>query len=107
MRHSVYKSYTVSESSCAALPDVAALPTLYVRTELAKIIGFSMADLINFILKHDFKQQYFENSTEVVGGIDGVLWLGCDTVDKFLLQVFKVFIFGDVIVAVVIIVLLL
>ncbi|VDN40413.1 unnamed protein product [Gongylonema pulchrum] len=79
-----------NKSSCTALPDVAALPSLYMQTELAKIVGFngnSMAQLINFLLKYNFTEHHFENATQLVGGIDAVLWLGCRNDNKTIVQV--------------------
>ncbi|VDN24358.1 unnamed protein product [Gongylonema pulchrum] len=63
---------------------------MYMQTELAKIVGFngnSMAQLISFLLKYNFTEHHFENATQLVGGIDAVLWLGCRNDNKTIVQV--------------------
>uniref|UniRef100_A0A915Q177 Uncharacterized protein n=1 Tax=Setaria digitata TaxID=48799 RepID=A0A915Q177_9BILA len=74
------RNFVYNETSCTALPDTSALPALYLQPQLKEIYNFtgtSMAELINFLLHYNFNIHYLENKTDIVGGIDAVLWLGC------------------------------
>ncbi|MCP9264171.1 hypothetical protein DINM_022184 [Dirofilaria immitis] len=82
-------NYTYNETSCAALPSAAALPALYVQPHLAEIYkftGISMTELIDFLVHFNFSDYHFENETGIVGGIDAVLWLGCNKTTNETLQ---------------------
>ncbi|VDM95187.1 unnamed protein product [Thelazia callipaeda] len=73
-------NYTYNGTSCSAIPDISALPALYIQPELAKVLNYTgtfMGDLIDFVLKHNFTYQYLANKTDIIGGVDAYLWLGC------------------------------
>ncbi|VIO95781.1 Uncharacterized protein BM_BM7191 [Brugia malayi] len=73
------RNYTYNETSCAALPNVTALPAIYLQPQLAESYNFTiitMAELIKSIIYANFNHGHLRNKTEV-GGIDAVLWLGC------------------------------
>uniref|UniRef100_A0A1I8ECP3 Peptidase S72 domain-containing protein n=1 Tax=Wuchereria bancrofti TaxID=6293 RepID=A0A1I8ECP3_WUCBA len=82
------RNYTYNETSCAALPDVAALPAIYLQPQLAESYNFTgttMAELIKFIIYANFNYGHLRNKIEV-GGIDAVLWLGCHKRKNRILQ---------------------
>lgn len=75
-----------SESSCQAFAKLSDLPPIYgIQNKIAETFhfdGFTIGQLVNSTLEHNYTHESLAFNITETGGIDAVVWVGCDNSSK-------------------------